>query len=123
MWLEIIKMTKDFIGDYIKSDKEDKEKVSVLLNDMSDLLMSVVKDLENDIYPHSSCSTMKVLTSEFYNKIKFILDDDKSVYLEYLLIQSSLLEREFALRKEPDTIIKLNEAAGEFKAISMLIKI
>lgn len=123
MWLEIVKITKDLLGDLIKTSKEKKEKVSILLDEISDLLMSVSEDLEKDQYPHSSCSMMRVLTIEFYDKIKFTLDEEKSIYLENLLIQASLLEREFALRKEPETIIKLKEASGEFKAFSKLLKI
>lgn len=123
MWLEIIKITKELIGDFIKSTKEEKENVSVLLSQISDLLLNVVNDLENDNYPHFSCSIMQSLTKEFHQKVKVVLEKEKSDYLENLLIQSSFLEKEFALRKEPNTIIKLKEVAGEFKAISLLLKV
>lgn len=123
MWLEIIKLTKEFVGDLIKSSEVKKEKVSDLLSQISDLLLNVVVDLENDNYPHFSCSMMQSLTKEFHEKVKVVLEKEKSDYLENLLIQSSYLEREFALRKDPDTIIKLKEAAGEFKSISILLKV
>ena len=43
--------------------------------------------------------------------------------LHNVLSEASLIEREFAKRKDPNTIPALYKAAGDFKSLSILIKL
>lgn len=122
MWLEIIKFIGQSINYLINSNKEKNFATSQLMWDIHLLLNDVITHFESNQFPHSSCSTMRILTDNLYKKISPALGD-KSDYVCQLLKEASSLEKEFATRNSTDIINQLKVASGEFKAFSLLLKL
>lgn len=122
MWLEIVKTIGEVINHFIKSNKEKNFAVSELMLEIHHLLNDVITKFESNEYPHSSCSTMNILTDNLYQKIKPSLGD-KSNYLCNLLQEASNLEKSYNERNSTDIINELKKASGEFKAFSLLLKV
>jgi hypothetical protein len=121
MWIEILKYSKDIVQFFISKNIEDKQKLSKIYSDISDVIMDVAFNLEKDTYPYFSCSVMESLSKSLYEKSIGILSEDDSRKFEGLLFHASKLEREFARRNEPEVIDELKTTAGEFKALSILL--
>lgn len=122
MWLDIVKTIGQVINHFINSNKEKKIGASELMLEIHYLLNDVITKFESNEFPHSSCSTMRILTDNLYQKIKPSLGD-KSEQLCNLLKEASNLERSFNDRNSTDIIIELKKASGEFKAFSLLLKV
>lgn len=121
MWLDIIKVIGEVINHLIKSNKQQDLKMGELMLEIHHVLNDVIDKFEKGEYPHLSCSTMNVLTTNLYEKIKPSLKDkSESVYL--LLMEASNLERSFYERNSTDIISELKKASGEFKGLSILLK-
>ena len=101
---------------------ETRLRVSSILEEMSSVLKDTAVKLEKDEYPHYNC----VLMENFANQLHFhLIDHVKPNELDELhtqLINASQVEKQFALRKEPETIPELYKVAAELKTISMFMK-
>jgi hypothetical protein len=122
----VIDICKSVI-DLVSKDKEIKlEKrlrISQILSEISSILQDTADKLKKNEYPHANCAAMTSLS----NNLHFILIDlvnmDMLDNLHHLLVEASQIEKQFALRKELDTIPKIEEAAGEFKAMSLILRL
>jgi len=121
MWLDVIKFIKDLFTGIIKEDDERREKVSKILEEMSVILLDVSDKLERNEYPHYSCSLMSSLTDRLYDITKNVIRVEEQDKFFKLLKECSNLEREFALREELGTIVRLREVSAEIKALSMTL--
>lgn len=121
MWLDIVKTIGGVINHLIQSNKEKDLRISHLMWDIHLLLEDVIIKFESNEYPHTSCSTMNVLTMSLFDKIKPSLGD-KSIYVSNLLKEASNLEKSFNERGTSDIINQLKVASGEFKGFSILLK-
>lgn len=121
MWLDIVKTIGGVINHLIQSNKEKDLRISQLMWDIHLLLEDVIIKFESNEYPHTSCSTMNVLTMSLFDKIKPSLGD-KSIYVSNLLKEASNLEKSFNERGTSDIINQLKVASGEFKGFSILLK-
>lgn len=107
----------------------DKEAVSFVLLQISNLLASVADDLEQNIYPHAKCGTMWSYMTSFQKKLEGKIDPDDVNYLSSLIKDCYQVERLLGELQRLDSINKesnlnkLREASGNFKAASELIKI
>lgn len=125
MWSLIIDVCKTVIDLISKNEEiklETRLRVSSILSEISDVLSDTAEKLKNDEYPHSNCIVMERLT----NNLHFILIDLVSAdildNLYSLLIEASQIEKQFAVRKESNTIPRIEEVSGEFKAMSLFLK-
>ena len=123
MWLDVIKFIKDLFTGIIDEDKEKKEKISEILNEISLLLLDVSDKLEVNEYPHYSCSLMSALTDRLYDITKNVIRVEEQDKFFTLLKECSNLERDFYLREELNTIIRLREVSGEIKALSITLSL
>jgi len=122
MWLDIVKTIGGAINHLIQVNKEKDLRISQLMWDIHLLLEDVISKFESNEYPYSSCSAMKILTDNLFDKIKSSLGD-KSEYVSDLLKEPSNLEKNFSERESSDIINQLKVASGEFKGFSFLLKI
>ena len=121
--IDICKNIIDFASKRKEIDDKNKEKISKILEEISLILEDTANKLSQDEYPHGNCVVMEKLSNELHsNLIKYFPEEDIND-LHKALIVSSQVEREFANRKEPETIPTILRASGEFKAMSMILKI
>lgn len=125
MWLEIGKTLFELFSKTRDFKKEERERISQIFKDVSDLLQETSRDLAKGEYPHNKCSAMQALSFGLIQEIskKKILEEEKLKELENMLVESSNLEKEFANRNNPDTIINLSITSGKFYALSLFLKI
>ena len=123
MWLEVIKTLLGAAQRQQDLVQEQRARISRMYSEMHDLLARTAVELQGDEYPFGSCSTMKALSQGVVSSLKGKLSDDELADLEVVLLSCSQLEGEFANRRDPETIRSLYEAAGGFKALSMLYSV
>lgn len=113
--------------EYIKTNKhaklELKLRISVLLEEISKLLEDTASKLEKDEYPHFNCALLEKMTNHLHFHLIEHVPQDEVDNLRKVLLESTQIEKEFAKRKEPETIPQIKKAAGEFKAMSLIMKI
>jgi hypothetical protein len=123
---EIIDVCKSIIDYTLRNNEikeQEKEKISQLLVEISLILSDTAEKLSNDIYPHGNCVVMERLSTELHSNLLEYLPKQDINTLRDSLIEASQVEKQFALRQNPDTIPSIERAAGEFKAMSILIKL
>lgn len=98
-----------------------KQKISEILNEISVVLFDTAQKLRNDQYPHMNCAILERLASNFQFYSSDIISFDDLNILRTALLEASQIEKQFALRNEPDTIPEIEKAAGEFRAMAIII--
>ena len=121
--IDICKEIVDLLMKNKQIRKEKKEKISKILEEISVILQDTANKLKLDEYPHGNCSVMEKLSLDLEKKLYGEIPDEDIRHLIETLIISSKLEKEFALRKVPETIPMIERASGEFKSMSMLLTI
>lgn len=122
IFVDICKEVIDNLKENDLETKKDRLRVAEILNDISNVLNDTAEKLKNDIYPHANCSIMEHLVNEIKPKLKDYLSEDKINKLEESIVEVIFIEKQFQKRKEPDTISNIEESAGQFKAMSILLK-
>jgi hypothetical protein len=123
MWFDVIKMFVTIAQHKKETDTEQRERVSKLYLQMSELLADAAKDLSKDIYPDGKCATMWALSENLLDYLKEKINSEDLNMIGGLLEQSSRLELEYAKRKEPEAIKYLFDAAGRLHALSILYSV
>ncbi len=123
MWLDIIKSLVDFTDRRSALKAAQRERLSTVFSDISNLLNDVAEEMENGIYPLGSCFAMTTLCEELLDNMRGIVDDKQIQELSPVLYNASRLEREYANRQDPQTLETLREAAGHFHAKSIIFKL
>jgi hypothetical protein len=120
--IDICKNVLDFVIQNNTIKKNQKETISNILLEISNILEDTANKLSIGEYPHGNCVVMERLSNNLhFNLIDFVPQDDID-RLHENLIKSSNLEKEYANRENPETINSIKIAAGEFKSMSILIK-
>ena len=121
--IDICKNVFDMISKNEKENQEKIEKIANVMEEISKVLDDTSEKLIKDEYPHNNCIIMEILSKKLHESINEYLTEDESKELENSLLEASQVEKQFALRKEPDTIPLLQKASGKFKAMSILLKL
>lgn len=121
--VDICKSFIDFILKNKEIQNERKEKISKVFEEISLILQDTSDKLKQDEYPHGNCVVMEKLSFNLKHQLSGIISDSDLYQLSSALSEASQLEKEFALRKESETIPTIERASGEFKAMSILLKI
>lgn len=98
-----------------------KERISKILNDISDVLIDTAVKLKQDEYPHMNCAVLDTLTSNFVFYVSDLIPKEEMENLNSHLREATQIEKLFAIRKEIETIPALEIAAGEFRAFAIII--
>ena len=120
-----VDICKNFIDLFVKSkqiSEEKKLKISKILEDISLILVDTAQKFERNEYPHGNCVVMENLSSKLCQKLDGMVEQEDLKKLEKSLIEASLLEKLYTERNE-ETIKALHIASGEFKSLSIIIKI
>jgi hypothetical protein len=123
MWFDVIKMFVTIAQHKKETDIQQRERVSKLYMQMSELLADATKDLSNDIYPQGKCAAMHTLSENVLNYLQDKVNEEELQMMRELLHYCSQLEREYAKRKEPETIKEMFDAAGRLHGLSILYSV
>lgn len=122
----VFDLCKNVIDFVIKDGEiklENKLRISSILSEISQIIEDTADKLERDEYPHSNCVVLKNLSNQLHFSLIDFVPAEQIDDLHNKLIQASNIEKEFAVRKEPNTIPELRKVAGDFKSLSILIRI
>lgn len=123
MWFDIIKMFVTIAQHKKEVDIKQRERVSKLYSQMSELIAEAAKDLSKDIYPQGKCATMWTLSENLLNYLEDKVNQEELTMISGMLHNCSQLEREYAYRHDVQTIKDLFDAAGRLQALSMLYSV
>lgn len=123
MWFDVIKMLVTIAQHKKEVNIAQRERVSKMYLQMSELLVDTVKDLRSDVYPHGKCATMWSLAENVLNYLQDKVNDEELKMLHEMLHSCSQLEREYATRQDPATINAMFEAAGRLHTLSILYSV
>jgi hypothetical protein len=103
--------------------RENKVRVAVLLEEMSKILEDTAKKLSEGKYPHFNCSLMEKMSDHLNFYLTDFIPEKELNELHVSLKEASQVEKQFAVRDEPSTIPSIYDAAANFKAFSLLLKV
>ena len=121
-----VNLLKESINLVLKSKQiktDTKLRISILLDEISNILLDTAKKLEKNEYPHFNCSLMEKMSDHLHFYLEDFLPENQLNELTCLLKESSQVEKQFAMREDPKTIKSLIDASAEFKSISLLLKV
>lgn len=98
-----------------------REKISITLKEISDVLTDTAEKLKINEYPHANCIILERLSSNLKFYASGLISDNDLVRLNTCLAEASQVEKLFAIRNHVDTIPTIERAAGEFKVLSILV--
>jgi len=105
----------------IKQDA--KLRLSVVLDEISRIMDDTVEKLKSDKYPHGNCVILENLSENLHKHLSEYVKSDDLKKLDKSLSESLIVEKYYALRKDPNTISEIERASGEFKSLSLLMKL
>lgn len=118
----LLKDAIEVISKYKGERKEKKLQISVILQEISDLLKNTADMLSEDKYPSFNCALMEKMSNHLKYHMEDIVPKEQLQELFLSLLEASQVEKQFALRKEEETIPKIYEAAATFKSLSLVLK-
>lgn len=119
----LLKDTIDFVIKKKEINEQKKMKVSLVLEELSDIVKNTADSLSKDEYPHFNCSLMEKMSDRLHFYLIDYVPTEQLDELHRLLKESSQIEKQFALRKEENTIKKLYDSSASLKSLSLLLKI
>ena len=120
--IDLCKSVIDIIFKNRQIQHDKKLRIGVLLGEISKILEDTADKLSKDEYPHLNCALMERMCDNLYLYVKDIVPEDQSKSLIKTLKEASQVEKQFAIRSEKNTIPSIYQAAGEFKALGLLLK-
>lgn len=121
--IELCKSTIDLFYKSKETRHDTKLRVGILLEEISKILTDTADKLSKDEYPHFNCALMEKMCDHLHFHMTGVISEEQLEELHLVLKEASQVEKQFALRYEPNTIPSIYKAAGEFKALGLLIKI
>ncbi len=121
-----VSLLKEGIDLYSKSKgvkNETKLRISVLLEEISNVIHDTAKKIEKNEYPHFNCSLMEKMSQKLIFYLKEHLPENIINDIELSLREAGQVEKLFASRNEEGVIEKLYSHAANIKTISMFLKV
>jgi hypothetical protein len=106
-----------------ETNKDTKLRVGILLEEISKILQDTADKLSKDEYPHFNCFLMEKMCDHLHFRITGIVPKEQLNELYDALKEASQVEKQFSLRRDPNTIPEIYKAAAEFKSLSLMIKV
>lgn len=104
-------------------DRTKKFDIAGILCDISSILLDTSVKLSEDKYPYNNCQIMENLSHALHESLDGYVDNDTRNKINELLCEASQLEKLYQLRGNKEIIRELMRISGEFKAMSILIKL
>jgi len=103
--------------------KETKLRISIVLDEISRVMDDTAIKLKSDEYPHGNCVILENLSENLNKYLSEYIRAEDLKKLDESLSKSITVEKYFAHRKDPKTISDIERASGEFKSLSLILKI
>lgn len=123
LFFELLSKIVEIIKNNSEMDRTKKLDISGILSDISSILLDTSVKLSEDKYPHNNCQIMENLSYALHRSLDGYVDNDTRNKIKELLVESSQLEKLYQLRENKEIIRDLMRISGEFKAMSILIKL
>jgi hypothetical protein len=111
----------DYVRDNNKLKREERENLSNILNEISEIILDTAVKLKKDQYPHNNCVVLEKLANNLHLNLIDHVEQDELDKLHGLLMDASNIEKFYAYRHNEDILRDLMKISGEFKAISILL--
>lgn len=121
--IDLCKNVLDFLKKEEDLRLEQKLRIASILQNISNILKDTAQKLRLGDYPHYNCVLMEKLSNELHLHLIDYVRVDELDNLHKVLIEASQVEKQFALREEPETIPEIEKAAAEFESLSMFIRL
>lgn len=121
--IELCKSAIDLFYKSKETSKNTKLRVGILLEEISNILKDTADRLSKDEYPHFNCFLMEKMCDKLHFYITGIVPEEQLDELYDALKEATQVEKQFALRQDPNTIPAIYKAAAEFKSLSLMIKV
>ena len=121
--IDLCKSAIDLFYKSKETRQDTKLRVGILLEQISKILQDTADKLSKDEYPYFNCALMEKMCDHLHFHITGVVPEEQLNELYEALKEASQVEKQFAVRHEPNTIPSIYEAAGEFKALGLLIKV
>lgn len=123
LFFDLLSKVVEIIKNNNEMDRLKKLDISDILSEISSILLDTSVKLSEDKYPHHNCKIMEDLSYALHISLDGYVDDDTRNKINELLNESSQLEKMYQLRENKEIIRDLMRISGEFKAMSILIKL
>jgi hypothetical protein len=126
MFSTVIDLAKSLVDFLKKEDElrlEQRLRVSSLLEEISKILLDTSEKMKKDEYPHYNCVLMENVSNQLHF---YLIDHVPTEQLDTLhksLIEASQVEKQFATRKETDTIPQIEKTAAEFMSLALMMRL
>lgn len=121
--IELCKSALELVFKSKEMRSETKVRVGILLEEISKVLEDTANSLSKDVYPTFNCALMEKMCGHLHYHIKDIVPEDQLDKLYVALREASQVEKQFAIRHNPDVIPSIYEAAAEFKSLSLMMRV
>lgn len=121
-----IGLLKDVIDLVVKNkqiEEENKFRVAILLEEMSKVLEDTAIKLSKNEYPYFNCALMDKMSDHLNFRLTDFVPEEQLKELHDSLKEASQVEKQFAIREEPQTIPSIYRAAATFKSFALLLKV
>lgn len=121
--IELCKSAIDLVFKSKEMRRDSKVRVGVLLEEISKILQDTADKISINEYPSFNCFLMEKMCNNLHFQITGIVPEEQLNVLYEALKEASQVEKQFALRDDPKTVESLYNAAAEFKALGMMLKV
>jgi len=102
---------------------DERIRISGILDEIGSILIDTSEKLKKDEYPSFNCMMLEKLANQLHFQLIDLVNVNDLDNLHKVLVESSNVEKSFAQRKDPQTILIIENAAAEFKTLSLMLKI
>jgi hypothetical protein len=104
-------------------ERESRMRISVVLDEISRIMDDTAIKLRLDEYPHGNCVILENLAENLKKHLSDSVNSDDLNKLETSLNTGLMVEKYYAMRKDTNVISEIERASGEFKSLSLLMKL
>jgi len=111
----------DYVRDNNKLKRQERENLSDVFRDISEIILDTAVKLKNNQYPHNNCVVLEKLANNLHLHLIDYADQDELDKLHGLLKDASEIEKLYTYRHNEDMVRDLMKISGEFRAMSILL--
>lgn len=121
-----IDICKDILENLRKENElrlDERLRIASVLDEISSILIDTSEKMKKDEYPSMNCMLLEKLADRLHFNLIDLVNSQELDNLHQVLVEASSVEKSFAQRNDPNTFLVLENAAAEFKSLSLMMKI